>query len=148
MKRFAFRLQPLLNLRQSQEQILLSALAELQRERDSAEARLRLLKSRASELTQRAALRRLSEKNPASEYASYPFLCALDDEIADQAHAVHIAQQAVDAKMREAMEAMRARKALEKYRDKQREEHLRKEASEEMKSLDEGASQRFIRALR
>ncbi len=146
MTRFVFRLQSVLRLRESEEQALLRSLAELQRRRDAARTRLELLKASAAEASRRGALRRLSSTDPLAESRLQHYLAALQDAVRDQTYTLHLAQEAVDARLADVMEARKARKSLERLREIQCEEHTRLEASEEMKALDEVAALRFTHA--
>jgi len=147
MKRFKFRLQTVLDQRQTVEDRLLAELAELRREEQAEIHRLRALESvlASAERLLESALqenRNADEISRRDDYAK-----TMRDDVRLQELTLEAVQRRVEAKRVELIDAMRDRKVMEALRDRQQREYLMAQARAEQNSLDEIASLRFARGM-
>lgn len=147
MKRFIFRLQKLLEIRQAKEDRLMAELAVLRREEADEIARLSRLvgEFRSACASLEKALR---ESEPAEDVARWDeYVKTRRDDIHVQELTIEAVRSRVQAKLAEVVEAMKERKVLESLRDRQQTEYLAAEAVAEQNQLDEIASVRYARRM-
>ncbi len=140
MRRFSFRLEPLLNIRRARENTLLSELAVLRRKAQEEKKLLDQMRQRSIRAIMLARERRLTDKDPRYQIGLQPYLKALRHDTEAQQEAVRHAETAVETKLAETLEAMKARKTLEKLEERQQQEHFQETTREEGKQMDDFAS--------
>jgi flagellar FliJ protein len=147
MKRFAFRLQRLLDLRRVREDALKTQVAACLR-------RLQAETRRLDDLVQQrryAVLELVGMQNAGAEgihiQQCAAYAAALQEQVERQKGLVAVARQALDAKRTELLEASRDRKALERLRETKATRHRAKVARDERVAENEVAITQFIRAL-
>ena len=147
MKRFQFRLETALRLRQLAEQQAQAALAEAERAVLAAEQALtKTLGERERHLAYYAQLQQQSKPDIALIAATCQYTEILEEHLATQRQIVRTALDARD-KRREALQtSRRERELIEKLKEKKHQEYLLQEAAEEQAWLDEVAVLRFGRA--
>ena len=141
---YQFKLEPLLNHRRYQEEVLQKELAHLKKRLTAEQDHLRYLKTKKRQNLQ--VLRALQKKwAPASELKlCVDFIDHLTAELIMQAEKVAEAQRQFDATHRALMEAMKKRKALEKLKEKGRRDYEQTQLKKERAFLDDVAGHQFI----
>lgn len=137
MRKFSFRLESVLNLRKARESVLLAELAEARRALASEKMALEQRKARSTYVLARARERRRSLQGNTEEGEVQRFLDVLEEEVQAQMRRVAEAQQQVDAKLSEVLEAMKERKALERLRERKLNDHVMQSAREDVRAMDE-----------
>jgi len=137
LKSFHFRLENLLRLRRAREDALLAELAAARRALEHEKELLHRLR-----LQERQAIASSSDRRqkPGDLFAERNFgwyLETLRERSQQQRERVEAAHVTADAKLAEAIEAMKARKVLEKLKEQRREQYDRAEAREQLNALDE-----------
>ena len=141
---FQFKLEPLLNHRRYQEEVLQKELAELKKRLLAQQRLLRDLKDRKRQNLQQLHARQ-KQGRPASELKLYvDFVDHLTAEMAVQAEKVTEAQHRFDTARQALIEAMKKRKVLEKLKEKGRKAHEQAESVKERKLIDDVAGHQFI----
>jgi len=147
MRKFQFRLQTVLDQRKSREDRLQIELGEIKREEAREAARLAHLQRRlieAGALIIQALMRNLpgDELERRDEYAK-----ATRDDIKVQQLTLQAVRERVEAKRVELVEAIKERKVLEAFRDKQEWTYVQACARAEQNELDAMASVRYAREM-
>jgi len=137
MRKFSFRLESVLNLRKARESVLLAELAAARRALAAEKMALEQRKARSTYVLARARERRRSLQGNTEEGEVQRFLDVLEEEVQAQMRRVAEAQQQVDAKLSEVLEAMKERKALERLRERKLNDHVMQSAREDVRAMDE-----------
>lgn len=146
MKKFAFSLRPLLEMRERAEEEKQLALAARERELRAAKDELRRLNGMFKSVS--ASLRERHKDLCADELRGhYAHLQFLDRATVMQHAAITNAQRMVDAARAELMEASKARKVIDALRERRLSEHNELVAAEEQKELDDSNNRRFTRNM-
>ena len=141
---YQFKLEPLLNHRRYQEDVLQKKLADLKKRLQAEQYQLRHLKKKKRYNLQLLAARQ-KQGRPASELKLYvDFIDHLTVELKAQAERVMEAQRRFDATRQELMAAMKKRKVLEKLREKGRRAYAQTRLKKERALLDDVAGHQFI----
>jgi flagellar FliJ protein len=148
MARFIFRLQSVLDLREKLEDQKELEYAQALRQVEEERAKERALQKQKADCLGNLAAR-LGGEGEASpidphEVARYnDFIDVLKERITAQQKAVHAAEQFAEVKRKELVEAMRARKTIEKLRENALEEYTEEEKRGEQKQVDEVVSYKY-----
>lgn len=147
MRKFKFKLQAVLDQRQSIEDRLLEELAEIRREEVHEAARLNVLRDELGQ-ARTSIIEGLTHNAPADEMARRDeYAKAKRDDVRVQELTLEAVQARVEAKRLEVVEAMKERKVMEALRDKQESSHLLACARAEQNELDAMASLRYARGM-
>ena len=141
---YQFNLEPLLNHRRYQEEILQKELAVLKSHLAEEKHNLGVIKKK-----KRKYLKQLQEKQqggrPVSEIRLYlNFVNHLSRELEAQNQQVQKAEKRFNMKRQELMNMMKKRKTLEKLKEKGLQAHRQKEQKNERDFMDEVAGNQFI----
>lgn len=148
MKKFRFKLQTLLDQRQSIEEALQAELGALLREESVELLRLQELHKRLEQ-----AWRYFDQLSVSVDSSATAFeVCdtwskALRDDIKVQILTIEAVRSRVEIKKSEVVEAMKQRKVIEALRDRKEREYLHEQALIEQNTLDEIASLAYARRL-
>lgn len=145
MKKFRFRLQTLLDQRQTIEDQLLAELGELRQEEAVELARLSGLRAELVQVWE--ALAMLDRSNAAALERSDLYAKTLPDDIKVEELTLEAVRTRVEAKRAELVEAMKQRKVIETLRDKQEHAYIDAAMRAEQSSLDEMSSLRYARQM-
>jgi flagellar FliJ protein len=145
LKKFKFGLQPVLSHRQFIEETLQKELARLQRRLAKERDRLDHHKDKQRHLTAELEQEQRQGTNSSTLLLYSNFLEQLAADIQQQTHKVTALVQQTDAKREELLDAMKNRKALEKFKEKKLAEHTAMLAKKEQAFLDEIGSSRHGR---
>ena len=141
---YQFKLEPLLNHRRYQEEVLQKELADHKKRLLAEQRLLRDLKDRKRQNLQQFQIRQ-TEGRPASELKLYvDFIDHLTAEMEAQSEKVSEAQRRFNATHQALIAAMKKRKALEKLKEKDRKSYEQAELTKERKLLDDVAGHQFI----
>ncbi|MDJ0987614.1 MAG: flagellar export protein FliJ [Desulfobacterales bacterium] len=141
---YQFKLEPLLNHRRYQEEVLQKELADHKKALLAEQRLLRDLKDRKRQNLQQLQIRQ-KEGRPASELKLYvDFIDHLTAEMEAQSEKVSEAQRRFDTTHEALIAAMKKRKALEKLKAKGRRAYEQAELTKERKLLDDVAGHQFI----
>lgn len=141
---YQFKLEPLLNHRRYQEEVLQKELADHKKALLAEQRLLRDLKDRKRQNLQQLQIRQ-KEGRPASELKLYvDFIDHLTAEMEAQSEKVSEAQRRLDTTHEALIAAMKKRKALEKLKAKGRRAYEQAELTKERKLLDDVAGHQFI----
>jgi len=144
MKRFSFKLQKLLEFRQTTEERLITELAAIDAEYQRQTRRLMEIKSQEQScresLKEKLGLGNCEEIKETSLY-----LIELGERVKAQKHLILKIEESRRAKMEEILQASKERKALEQLKDQKRVEHRKETEREEQVFLDDIASTRHNR---
>lgn len=137
MKKFAFRFEPILKIRQDREQELMNELAELLGDlarinRELEELRKRQIRFEIERELQMKEGMEASELKRSGQTLEY-FRNTRDDLIYERT----LAERRVDDKKQELMEAMKERKIMDRLKEKALEEYIEEFEKEESKIIDE-----------
>ena len=147
MKRFHFRLETALRIRNMAEQQAQAALAEAERGVLAAEERLTLsLDEREKHLAYYARLQELPKPDLALLTASCQYTEILDEQLELRRVEVRAAIEVRETRLSLLQEKRRDRELLDKLKEKKLQEHRLQEAAEEQAWLDEVAVLRVGRA--
>ncbi len=147
MKRFRFKLQAVLDQRQSREDHLLEELGEIRREEAREAARLEVLREELGQ-SRASIIEGLTHSAPADEMARRDeYAKAKRDDVRVQELTLQAVQARVELKRLEAVEAMKERKVMETLRDKQESAYVLACARAEQNELDAMASLRYARGM-
>ena len=147
MRKFRFKLQTVLELRQAEEDRLLTELGALRREEAAEIDRLRQLRTQlraACDAMEDAVAKNapVVELARCDEYAK-----AKRDDVKVQELTLEGVRARAEAKRVELVEAMKDRQVLESLKNKQEREHILVQAGLEQKQLDDLASVRYARRV-
>jgi len=143
VKRFLFRLEPLLNLRRLKEQQALEALAREVAEQQRLEAEL---SRRTARLQQALAGAGADAQPSARELAErQAFVERRERERAEAAERLIVQTRRVEAQRERLAELVREREAVERLRERAHERHEHEEAQRQSAFLDELATQGYAR---
>ena len=146
MKKFAFSLRPLLEMRERAEEEKQLALAARERELQAAKDELARLNATFKSVS--AALRDRHKDLGANELrAHYAHLQFMDRAMVMQHAVIANAQRMVDAARAELMQASKDRKVIDTLRERRLSEHNELVAAEEQKELDDSNNRRFTRNM-
>jgi flagellar FliJ protein len=142
---YRFNLEPLLNHRRYQEEILQKELASLKTLLAAEKEKLQGLKKK-----QRKYLRQLQQKQkdgrPVSEIKLYlDYIDRLSNDLDEQNQRVQRAAKGFNLKRQQLIEAMKKRKTLDKLKEKGWHAHQQKVLKKERGFMDEVAAQQFHR---
>ena len=141
---YQFKLEPLLNHRRYQEEILQKELADLKKRLQAEQHQLRNLRTKKRRNVQLLAARQRKSR-PASELKLYvDYIDHLTVELTVQAERVMEAQRRFDAKRRELMAAMKKRKVLEKLKEKGQRAYEQTQLKKERALLDDVAGHQYV----
>jgi flagellar FliJ protein len=141
---YQFKLEPLLNHRRYQEEVLQKELADKKKRLQSEQDQLRDLKSRKRRNLQELTSRQ-KQGRPASELKLYvDFIDHLTAEMEAQHEKVVEAQRRFDSSHQALIAAMKKRKALEKLKEKGRRAYEQTRLKKERDLLDDVAGHQFI----
>ena len=141
---YQFKLEPLLNHRRYQEDVLQKELADLKKRLQSEQHQLHNLKKK-KRLNVHLLEARQQQGRPASELKLYvDFIDYLTTELKNQAERVVEVQRRVDATRQELIAAMKKRKVLEKLKEKGRHAYDRNQFKKERALLDDVAGHQYI----
>jgi flagellar FliJ protein len=144
---YLFKLQPLLNHRQHQEELLQKQLADVRRkltlEQDRLHRKERAKQEHVHTLHQKQAVG--CTVTDSLLYVNY--IQQLSRDIEQQRQRVQQAEKKVRRKRRELIEAVKKRKTLEKLKEKGQQAYLEKQMHNERKFMDEIASTRHARRM-
>lgn len=147
MKKFRFKLQAVLDQRQSIEDRLLEELAEIRREEVREAARLNVLRDELGR-ARTSIIAGLTHNVPADEMARRDeYAKTKRDDVRVQELTLEAVQARVEAKRVEVVEAMKERKVMEALRDKQESAYLLACARAQQNELDAMASLRYARGM-
>jgi flagellar export protein FliJ len=140
MKRFAFKLQAVLTLRQRNEHVALEKYSRAIRQRQSAALRLTGSEMELSE-SRRQWLNALADGLPAAHAAQMQAFCHLLEERKQQCEALlHLAEGELNQAGRRMLHARQQREAVEKLLARQRERYDRLQREAERRMMDDLAS--------
>ncbi len=141
---YRFNLQPLLNHRRYQEEVLHKELAHLKIRLLASQDQLQVLKKRKRRYLHQLQTKQ-KEGRPASEIKLYvDFVDHLTTELEAQHEKVIEAQRKFDSTRRALIAAMKKRKALEKLKEKGRRAYEQAQLKKERDLLDEVAGHQYI----
>ncbi len=141
---YQFKLEPLLNHRRYQEEILQKELAGLKKRLQSEQRQLRDLKAKKRQNLQQLQTRQ-KQGRPASELKLYvDFIDHLTVAMEVQREKVMEAQRRFDSTHQALIAAMKKRKALEKLKEKGHRAYEQTQLKKERKILDDVAGHQFI----
>jgi flagellar FliJ protein len=141
---YQFKLEPLLNHRRYQEEILQKELADLKKRLQAEQHQLRNLRTKKRRNVQLLTARQRKSR-PASELKLYvDYIDHLTVELTVQAERVMEAQRRFDAKRRELMAAMKKRKVLEKLKEKGQRAYEQTQLKKERALLDDVAGHQYV----
>lgn len=146
MKKFSFRLDAVLKLKQKKEDNFKLELAELKRTLEYEKAWLSKLKNDKLKCQNKLLQLRnkLMDINKLILYEKY--LEALDRKIVTQTNCVSECKTAIEKKRIELLEASKEKKAVEKLYDKKYSEHLNNARKQEQKLFDEISTVKYGRS--
>lgn len=139
MKRFSFKLQKVLNYRETIEDALLSELAAIQKSYERELARLLDVTALRDSFHDQMK-RDLSSCDPEHIRRAYHYLQELSDQISAQEVIVKRLAAQKDSKTAEVIRASRDRKVLEKLKEYKVDEHRRDVLLEDQTALDEAGT--------
>jgi flagellar FliJ protein len=142
VKRFLFKLEPLLNLRRLKEEQARQAFAREVAEQHRLEAELSVRTVRLEEAVRGAAAFELSARDLAQRQA---FVERCERERAEAAARITVQAGRVEAQRAQLAELAREREAVERLRERAHERHEREEAQRQTAFLDELATQGYAR---
>lgn len=145
MKKFKFRLQTLLDQRQSVEDRLLAELGEVRQEEAVELRRLDDLRDKLAQAWQ--ALTTLMKSDAGALERCDDYAKTLRDDIRVQELTIEGIRAKVEAKRAELAEAMKQRKVIEALRDKQEQAYIAAALQAEQTALDEMSSLRYARGM-
>lgn len=144
-RKFTFRLQKVLQMREQKEKLLQARFAELQ-----AQARLERIRLQELQEAQEAARQELIrfqrgtvDINEVMNYLNY--LDRLASDIVRQEQVVREAEERAEEARLDLIRASQEKKAVEKLKEKQHEDYLKEQQHAEIVFLDEVSSARFNR---
>jgi flagellar FliJ protein len=141
---YQFKLEPLLNHRRYQEEVLQKELADHKKRLQSEQDQLRDLKHKKRHNLQQLRAKQ-KQGRPASELKLYvDFVDHLTSALEAQAQKVKEAQRRFNSTHRALMAAMKKRKALEKLKEKGRQAYEQTQLKKERALLDDVASHQYI----
>ncbi len=141
---YQFKLEPLLNHRRYQEEVLQKELADLKKQLQAEQHQFRNLKKKKRRNVQLLEARQ-KKGRPASELKLYvDFIDHLTAELEAQAERVMEAQRQFDATRQELMAAMKKRKMLEKLKEKGRRAYEQTQLKKERALLDDVSGHQYI----
>lgn len=147
MKKFRFKLQTVLDQRQAREDRMLAELGELRQEEAREVERLMSLHQRLEDTCAsiELALRQNASTEDISRRQNYAEVTVEDIRL--QELIIEGVRNRVEVKRVELVEAMKDRKVLEAFRDKQEHEYIAAHEKAEQDMLDEMASVRYARGM-
>ncbi len=147
MKKFRFKLEPLLEYRQRLEDILKKDLAEAGRLLDVEEGKLQSLrKTHSASITEVERLK--GEDNNTEELKLYyNYLVGLKIYIEEQAQMVVKSRDVYEGQRRKLVESARERRTVELVKERAQRLHESEENREDQKITDDIGSSRFIRGV-
>ncbi len=137
---YTFNLEPLLNHRRYQEEILQKELAESQKHLVEHEHLLRTIKSRRRKYSQELHQRQKKDGTVSELIMYFSYLERLSKEFDDQKRRVTLAKKQFDQKRMELIEAVKKRKTLEKLKEKGFHSYQQKLLKKEQVLMDEVAA--------
>ncbi|VAV85210.1 hypothetical protein MNBD_DELTA01-1721 [hydrothermal vent metagenome] len=147
MKKFNFKLEPLLEYRQRLEDILKKDLAEAGRLLDIEEGKLQNLRTTHSASI--TAVERLKGEDNNTEELKlyYNYLVGLKAYIEEQAQMVAESREVYEGQRQKLVESARDRRAVELVKERAQKLHETEENREDQKITDDIGSSRFIRGV-
>jgi flagellar FliJ protein len=141
---YQFKLEPLLNHRRYQEEVLQKELADKKKHLQAEQHILRDLKNKKRQNLQQLVTMQ-KQGRPASELKLYvDFIDHLKSELEAQLERVRKAQLQFDSTRHALVTAMKKRKALEKLKEKGRKAYAQTQLKKERVLLDDVAGHQFI----
>lgn len=140
MRRFIFRLESVLNVRRAREEALQEELAAAKRAAEVERLTLEQRRERLEYVIAAAEKRRGGCTDPLQERTTQSYLMVLSEEVRSQQERVDAAELVVQEKNDLVVEAMQARKSLEKLKEKHLGEYRAEMAREETRQMDEIAA--------
>jgi flagellar FliJ protein len=141
---YQFKLEPLLNHRRYQEEILQKELAAVKKRLQSEQAQLRALKKKQRQNLQLLHTRQ-KQGRPASELKLFvDFIDHLSAEMKAQREKIMQTQRQFDSTHQALLAAMKKRKTLEKLKEKDRRAYEQTQMKKERHLLDDVAGNQFI----
>ena len=140
---FTFKLEPLLNHRRYQEEVLQKELAELKKRLAEEKETLRLLRNRKRKYLQQLQNKQKAGR-PASEIKLYlNFVDHLSEKMEVQNQRVRKAEHSFNLKRKDLIQAMKNRKILDKLKEKGQQAYQQKWLKKERDFMDEVAGNQF-----
>lgn len=141
---FKFNLEPLLNQRRYQEEVLQKELAALKIRLVAEKDKLRALRQKKRKTVQQLQEKQ-TEGRQASEIKLYvDFIDQLSKEMETQKHSVLEADRNFKLKRQDLIAAMKKRKTLDRLKEKGRQVYEREQLKKERSFMDEIAGHQFI----
>lgn len=141
---YRFKLEPLLNHRRYQEELLQKELAVVKKRLQSEQSQLQALKKKKGQNLQQLYTRQ-KQGHPASELKLYvDFIDDLTAEMKIQREKIMETQRQFDSTRQALLAAMKKRKALEKLKEKGRRTYEQTQLKRERDVLDDVAGHQFI----
>ena len=141
---YQFRLEPLLNHRSYQEEVLQKELADKKKRLVTEQGILRDLRDKKRQILQQLDNRQ-KQSRPATELKLYvDFIEYLETELEAQLKSVRQAQVQFDSTRHALMAVMKKRMALEKLKEKGRQAYKQTQQKKERLLLDDVANHQFI----
>jgi len=144
MKRFEWRLQRVLDLKEKTEKVKKAELLKLAEE--IAEAKVRLMSEQRKQREQMAAITQERAEQRISKQAAFLTFSAFDDErIAAQLNHIRQLEDVQETKTRELIELRQAKEGLEKLRAEAKETYMAEQERAAQREMDEHANLAFAR---
>ena len=144
MKRFEWRLQRVLDLKEKTEKVKKAELLKLAEE--IAEAKVRLMSEQSKQREQMAAITQERAEQRISKQAAFLTFSAFDDErIAAQLNHIRQLEDVQETKTRELIELRQAKEGLEKLRAEAKETYMAEQERAAQREMDEHANLAFAR---
>lgn len=115
---YKFNLQPLLNHRHYQEEILQKEFAESKKYLTEEQKKLRIIKQKKREYSQELQQRQRNDGTVSELILYFRYLDRLSKDLDNQKHRVAIAEKQFNQKCKDLIEIMKKRKMLEKLKEK------------------------------
>ena len=144
MKRFEWRLQRVLDLKEKTEKVKKAELLKLAEE--IAEAKVRLMSEQRKQREQMAAITQERAEQRISKQSAFLTFYAFDDErIAAQLNHIRQLEDVQETKTRELIELRQAKEGLEKLRAEAKETYMAEQERAAQREMDEHANLAFAR---
>jgi len=147
MKKFNFKLEPLLEYRQRLEDILRKDLAEVGRLLAIEEAKLQGLRDMHSNSIKEVERLKGEDNNTEELMLYYNYLVGLKSYIEEQSQMVAKSKQIYEKQRQKLVESAKERKTVELVKERAQSQHESDENKEDQKITDDIGSSRFIRGV-
>lgn len=140
---YKFNLQPLLNHRYYQEEILQKEFAESKKYLTEEQEKLRIIKQKKREYSQELQQRQRNDFTVSELILYFRYLDRLSKDLDNQKHRVAIAEKQFNQKRKDLIEIMKMRKMLEKLKEKRWKGFQYRMLKKERDSMDEIAAKQI-----